>query len=393
MTNTEEILKKLSFPLLLISLPLTVMDVLLPMYTSALGLTPLQVTGLFSVFSLGLVIMRLITGYVTDKAGRKPVFIFGLMFYALSYIIYSNAQAISLIYTGRGLQAIASAFISISTYSMIADMNMKNNAHNLGKMNSYSDKGGLLGVILCFFVLNTPKLVDGWSNLFRICAIASVIAAIFSVVFLKETKQVNNKKFSDISLPYKKNTIILFNLVISIFTSVVTAIFVLYLESKFNSSLLEIGIAFLLPTVIIAFLSPRLGKISDRIGSKKAIVFSLSTLIVTLLLLPFTVNIYLYGIVWTGYCIAITMLSLTLNGVYIEGIEEEIRGIAIGKFSMGSNIGTIIGPIIGGLVFKEISIQTPFFVSSAGFAVLLLVYIKYSKRLKSNLVNDMPKTD
>ena len=80
MTNTEEILKKLSFPLLLISLPLTVMDVLLPMYTSALGLTPLQVTGLFSVFSLGLVIMRLITGYVTDKAGRKPVFIFGLMF-------------------------------------------------------------------------------------------------------------------------------------------------------------------------------------------------------------------------------------------------------------------------------------------------------------------------
>ena len=101
----------------------------------------------------------------------------------------------------------------------------------------------------------------------------------------------------------------------------------------------------------------------------------------------------MYGIVWTGYCIAITMLSLTLNGVYIEGIEEEIRGIAIGKFSMGSNIGTIIGPIIGGLVFKEISIQTPFFVSSAGFAILLLVYIKYSKRLKSNLVNDMPKTD
>ena len=385
MTNTEEILKKLSFPLLLISLPLTVMDVLLPMYTSALGLTPLQVTGLFSVFSLGLVIMRLITGYVTDKAGRKPVFVFGLMFYALSYIIYSNAQTISLIYTGRGLQAIASAFISISTYSMIADMNMKNNAHSLGKMNSYSDKGGLLGVILCFFVLNTPKLVDGWSNLFRICAIASVIAAIFSVVFLKETKQVNNKKFSDISLPYKKNTIILFNLVISIFTSIVTAIFVLYLESKFNSSLLEIGIAFLLPTVIIAFLSPRLGKICDRIGSKKAVIFSLCTLIVTLLLLPFTGNIYLYGIVWTGYCIAITMLSLTLNGVYIEGIEEEIRGIAIGKFSMGSNIGTIIGPIIGGLVFKEISIQTPFFVSSAGFAVLLLVYIKHSKRLKSTL--------
>ncbi len=381
MTNNEETLKKLSFPLLLISLPLTVMDVLLPMYTSALGLNPLQVTGLFSVFSLGLIIMRLITGYVTDKAGRKPVFVFGLMFYALSYIFYSNAKTIPLIYIGRGLQAIASASISISACSMIADMNMKNNAHNFGKKNSYSDKGGLLGVILCFFVLNTPKLIDGWSNLFRICAIASVIAAIYSVVFLKETKLINNKKLSDISLPHKKNKVILFNLVFSVFASVVSATFVLYLESRFNSSLLEIGIAFLFPTVIIAFLSPRLGKISDIIGCKKAFIFSLSTLIITLIILPFTTDIYLYGIVWTGYCIALTLLDLTLNGVYVEDIEEEIRGIAIGKFTMGSNIGTIIGPIIGGLAFKEISIQTPFFISCVGFTILLMLYIKHNKRL------------
>lgn len=157
MTNNEKTLKKLSFPLLLISLPLTVMDVLLPMYTSTLGLTPLQVTGLFSVFSLGLIIMRLITGYVTDKAGRKPVFIFGLMFYALSYVFYSNAKTMPLIYIGRGLQAIASASISISTCSMIADMNMKNNAHNFGRINSYTDKGGLLGVILCFLFSILPN--------------------------------------------------------------------------------------------------------------------------------------------------------------------------------------------------------------------------------------------
>jgi len=267
MINNEKILKKLSLPLLLISLPLTVMNVLLPMYTSALGLTPLQVTGLFTVFSLGLVIMRLLIGYIADKAGRKPVFVFGLIFYTLSYFIYSNAKIISLIYIGRGLQAIASAFISISTYSMIADLNMKNNAHNFGKVDSYSEKGGLLGIILCFFVLNTPKLVDGWSNLFMVCAIIAIIAVIYSILILNETKPISNNDFSNISLPYKKNNIILFNLIIRIFTSIVSAIFVLYLQSRFNSNLLEIGVAFLFPTVIIAFASPELGKISDSIGS------------------------------------------------------------------------------------------------------------------------------
>ncbi|MEL1135770.1 MFS transporter [Desulfitobacterium sp. THU1] len=353
-------------------------DVLLPMYTSALGLTPLQVTGLFSVFSLGLVIMRLLIGYITDKAGRKPVFVLGLVFYTLSYFIYSNAETISLIYMGRGLQAIASAFISISSYSMIADLNMKDNAHNFGKLDSYSEKGGLLGIILCFYVLNTPKLVDGWSLLFMICAIASIIAVIYSIITLNETKPMLNKSLLSISLPSIKNKIIIFNLAIRIFTSIVSAIFVLYLQSRFNSNLLQIGVAFLLPTVILAFASPKLGRISDTIGSKKILVACLSTLIFSLLILPYTDNIYLYGGVWTVYCIAITLIEITLNGVYVEDIAEEIRGTAIGKLTMGANIGAVIGPIIGGLAFQEISIQAPFFISSIGFAILLMLYMKHN---------------
>ena len=379
MINYEKNFKKLSLPLLLISLPLTVMDVLLPVYTSALGLTPLQITGLFSVFSLGIIIVRPIIGYIADKIGRKPIFVFGLLFYALSYVIYSNAKMILLIYIGRGLQAIASAFISISTYSMIADLNMKNNAHNFGKVDSYSEKGGLLGILLCFYVLNTPKLVDGWSNLFMICSISAITAVIYSIAFLKETKPISNKEFLSISLPFKKNKIIMFNLIIRIFTSIVSAIFVLYLQSRFNSNLLEIGVSFLLPTVIIAFASPKLGKISDRIGSRKAIVVSLIMLIVTVFILPYTNSVYMYGVVWTIYCIAITMLNVTLNGVYVEDMAEEIRGIAIGKFSMGANIGSFIGPVIGGLAFQKISIQTPFFICSIGFTILLILYIKYNK--------------
>lgn len=193
MINNDNALEKLSLPLMLISLPLTVMDVLLPMYTSVLGLTPLQVTGLISVFSLVLVIIRLSIGHIADKIGRKPVFLFGLLFYVLSYFIYSNAKTILLIYIGRTLQAIAAAFITISSYSMIADLNMKKNAYNFGIVNSYSEKGGLLGVILCFFILNTTNLIDGWSRLFMICTLATIMAVIYTSIYLMETKPLSNK--------------------------------------------------------------------------------------------------------------------------------------------------------------------------------------------------------
>jgi MFS family permease len=378
MDNANTI-KRISLPLMLISLPLTVMSVLLPMYTSELGLTPIQVTGLFSVFSLGLVVMRLFIGYISDKVGRKPVFALGLIFYALSYMIYFKAKIILLIYLGRGLQAMGAAFISISTYSMIADLNMKSNAHNFGKIDSYSQKGGLIGVILCFFALNTPELTDGWSNLFFVCSICAVIAVIYAIAFLNETKPMNKIESFGISLPGEKNKIIAFNMIICIFTSIVSSIFVLYLQKRFDSNLLEIGIAFLLPTVVIAFTSPSIGRVSDRIGNKKAMIISLIMVIITLLILPYTSNVYLFGVIWTIYCIGLTLLSVTLDSVYVQDISEEIRGVAIGKLTMGANIGTVVGPIIGGLVFQEISIQIPFIISSIGFFLLLLSYMKYKK--------------
>lgn len=49
MNNTNGSINRLANPLILVSLPLTFMDLLLPMYTMSLGYTPVQITGLFSV--------------------------------------------------------------------------------------------------------------------------------------------------------------------------------------------------------------------------------------------------------------------------------------------------------------------------------------------------------
>lgn len=380
MIQSEKILKKLSLPLLLIALPWSVMSVLMPMYTSALGLSPLQITGLFSVFSLGLVIIRPFIGYMSDKIGRKSIFVFGLILYALSYFIYSRAMVLYIIYIGRGLQAVAAAFVGISSSSMVADFNMKKNAANYGKLDSYSEKGALLGILLCFYVLNAPELKDGWSRLFLICTAASIIAVVYSAINVKETKAVINKEHISISLPSSKNNIILFNGFVRIFTSSVFSVFVLYLQRKFDSDLLEIGIAFLVPSVIIAYAYPVIGKISDNIGSRKALIYSLSMLIVILLILPYMNSIFLYGLVWTVYYITSSLYGVTINSVFVKDIPEEIKGSAVGKLSMGVNIGAFIGPLIGGFALQEISIQAPFFISSVGFAVSLVLLMYHLKR-------------
>ncbi len=381
----KSVLAKISFPIFLISLPLTVMDVLLPIFTIRLGLTPIQVTGLFSVFSLGLVIFRLTIGHVSDKVGRKPIFILGILFYSISYFIFYKSTTLPSIYLARGMQSIAAVFVSISTYSMIADLNNKNNAHNFGKLSSYAEKGGLFGIVLCFIFLYDSKLVVGWANLFFTCSIAVAIAFVYSLLNIKETKSIDNiskDKIVKFLLPSNKFKIVLFNFVVRIFTSLVSSIFVLYLQAKFDADLLEIALAFIMPTVIIAFASPRIGTISDNIGSNKATTYSLLMLFVSLLIIQYVENIYLYGVIWTVYCIALTMLDVTISSIFVEDIAEETRGFAIGQLTTSANMGRIIGPIAGGLAFQNIGLKAPYLISILGFFILFLFSFKNLKSKK-----------
>lgn len=371
--NNEQVINKLTLPLLLVSLPLTVMDVLLPMYTTKLGFTPIQITGMFSVFSLFLVIMRLFIGKLIDSKGSKSIFIKGIMFYALSYFFYALSYKITYLYIARVLQSIAGICVNISTFSMITDLN-KDHGYNFGKIQSYAEKGGLIGIAMCFFILNTATFKEGWTRLFAICAVASVVAAVYSFINVKDIKS-NFIVPTKFDLSIFKQKIILFNLVIRIFTSIISSIFVLYLARKFNSNLLEIGIAFLLPTIVIAFISPMLGKSSDNSGRYKSIKKSFCMLLLSLILLPIMSNIYLFGVVWTNYCIAITLFDVTLNSMFTSDIVEA-RGIAISKYTIGANIGNIIGPIAGGLLFQY-DIASPFIFSAAAFAILFLTISKW----------------
>ncbi|WMJ76202.1 MULTISPECIES: MFS transporter [unclassified Sedimentibacter] len=372
MNNTNGSIDRLAIPLILVSLPLTFMDLLLPMYTMSLGYTPVQITGLFSIFSFFLVLMRLYVGRISDRYGRKTVLIAGLLLYALSYLLYSYSKDIGHLYTARVFQSIAGVCLSISCFSMVADLN-NNLGHNYGKIGGYEEKGGLVGVALCFIIFNYSDFMDGWSYIFKICSAAALISTIYSIIFIKNVKyDYTNTKFN---FNFLKQNILILNLIIKIFTSIVSSIFVLYIANKFNSDLLETGIAFLIPAVVIAFAYEKLGKISDTIGRYRAVKTSLIMLVLCLIVLTAIKNIYTFGIFWTVYCIAVVLLDISLKGMFSSDIMES-RGTAIGKYTMAGNIGTIIGPVAAGLLFQN-NIALPFIVSSAAFAVMLLTMNKW----------------
>ncbi|MDO7204575.1 MFS transporter [Paraclostridium bifermentans] len=80
-----------------------------------------EITGLFSVISLILILTRPILGKLVDNFGRKPILIFSCIFFAISYAIFSISTTAITLYVARIFQGIATASMTISTYTIISD--------------------------------------------------------------------------------------------------------------------------------------------------------------------------------------------------------------------------------------------------------------------------------
>ena len=123
--------------LILTSLSGGVISFLLPIYSKSVDMNAIQITGLFSVISFILIIMRPIIGSLIDKVGRKFILISAIISFSISFILFSNSNTILSLYVARIIQGIAIALMTISVYTIIADTTESNNiSERFGKINT-----------------------------------------------------------------------------------------------------------------------------------------------------------------------------------------------------------------------------------------------------------------
>lgn len=116
-------MKTINQSLKLASFPFWMSSFLLPIYCSSLGLSPLETTGMFSVYSLFVLLSKLVSGRLCDheKIGRKKVFLTGLVLTACSYALLAFSRELVWLYLSQMIDGIATALLSVSLYTMVVD--------------------------------------------------------------------------------------------------------------------------------------------------------------------------------------------------------------------------------------------------------------------------------
>jgi DHA1 family multidrug resistance protein-like MFS transporter len=165
--------------------------------------------------------------------------------------------------------------------------------------------------------------------------------------------------------------------------SMFTPVMSIYLKDIIGATWLLLGLFTTTFALMRAILQPVMGRLSDRIGRKKAIVPAL---------FAYSGIGYLYstartGVEFVGYRIAQGISSSTLwpasDALIADTVPSKERGRALGAVYMTYQIGNILGLVLGGIVAYIWGVMEIFYFTAifAFFgAILSLVFLKEPSR-------------
>ncbi len=326
-------------------------------------------------------------GKMSDKAGRKPVIVVGLAFYVILTFAFGLAQSFYALFLVRFLQGIASALVWPVAESAIVDISKPDKkGRNLGWFIMSMTLGWSLGPFLGSLFLWLSKLiVDTQVDAFRVTffimgGLAFLGFIIFNIIVIdpktnkarmtpKElgtaiwevvkatfnVKNINIPGFMKPSFWRERNTS-LKTLFIMAFSNgfgfaMVFPIFSLFLFQFYGLSEEFIGTVFGVTGLIGVIFNPIGGWISDKKSKKIVVLFTglLSGLFISLIGIKMALFLLLGLFVLRQVVQQMNMPAF--RALQAEIISPEKRGFEFGNVQMFFNLGSIFGPIVGGILY------------------------------------------
>ena len=358
---------------------------ILPIYTKEIGGNALSIGGLFSIFSIVTLILRPLIGRGLDIYGRKKFFVSSFIFYAISMILFSYATNTILLYASRCIQAIGSSLMWISAYSMATDISdNKEIGSSIGKVDSAYTKGSLYGSIIGFTILGNFALLSGWSIIFKVYAVSSIVAGYIAYKYIPETFQIDiekNEKF-DRKSNHNFNKLLVIVFISSISSSMLSPLLMIYLQDRFTTNIKILALAFIPATLVYAFLPQIFGGISDKIGRIPPMIIGLVISSIVSFGFTSTSSIKILIILWVLESIGLVMSSPAEESLVSDIVNKNIRGYAYGIYLAIASLGSAIGPLIGGWLYDSFGHVLPFYINGVMLllnAILIGVLFKNYK--------------
>jgi multidrug resistance protein len=345
---------------------------LLPFYAESFGASAFKIGLLGTSFSLMQFLFSPVWGRWSDRVGRKPIILVGLLGSCLSYLGLALAPSLTFLFIARIVGGIAGANIP-TAQAYIADVTTpENRARGMGMVGAAFGLGFIfgpaIGGVLSRFSPETPMWFAS-----ALC-LANFIAAWF---LLPESRSVNaaTKNLGRIEAfrhAMTKPTLVLllalFFLVTLAFSGF-EATFALFSEAKFGFTASTIGFVFTFIGVILALVQGVLvGKVVKIIPERKLIPLAIFAIALGIGLIPFVWSVpTLLGALGV-LAVGMGFNNPSLTSMVSRLADPDDQGGVLGLAASLSSLGRVVGPAWGGYLYDAYGMTTPY----VSAAVLML---------------------
>ncbi|MEN6620504.1 MAG: MFS transporter [Smithella sp.] len=324
-------------------------------------------------------ISKAISGYISDRIRRRKFFIWsGYILGSISRVGYSIAPSWQWLIPFKVLDR-SGKIRSAPRDALVADFSMdQNRGANFGLIKAMDNLGAVCGILVCLFLFEHI----GFTNLFIIAALPSLLSAWLIFKYIKEDKPANQKLFAGLTFKDLNTNFKLFLFINSVFAlGAFSYSFLLIYAGKSGFKATYLPVFYLIITITAALFSLPLGKLSDRIGRKKIM--------------------YLAFILWGAICFSfifskndlIVITVFILYGLHKAALEtvqktyaaelspDQLRASGLGVFQMAIGICALPASLIAGLLWDKINMHAPFYLSLllTLTACVLLAFVKEKK--------------
>jgi DHA1 family tetracycline resistance protein-like MFS transporter len=346
---------------------------LLPFYAESYGANAFTVGMLGTVYSLMQFVFAPIWGRWSDRVGRRPIILIGLVGSCVSYLALALAGSLALIFAARIVGGIAGANIP-TAQAYIADITTpENRARGMGMVGAAFGLGFIFGPALGGVLTHLGPAAPMWVA--SALCFANFLAA---WLLLPESRSVSRARqtlgrfdlFRRSFATPKLLLLLLLYFVVSVAFSGFEATFALFTERRFGLTSANIGYVFAFIGFVLSFVQGVLvGRVVRVTGEHRLIPAALGVVAVGLALVPLAQSIPVLLAACGLLACGMGFNSPSLSAVISRLSDPNDQGGVLGLAQSLASLGRIVGPAWGGLLFDRFGPTTPYLSAAAIMSV------------------------
>ncbi len=365
---------------------------ILPAYLESINQGGTAAGLMIAIFAGAQLIFSPIAGKWTDQYGRRKMIIYGLIGLTASMFVFYGTNSIWWLYISRFIGGVGAALLIPAIFAYVADITTM---EQRAKGNSFVSAAMSLGIVigpgvggfLADFGLKMPFLIS---------ALVSLVAVIFSVIVLKESKpdqsseamvhipedeSMARKMVRSVKMPYFIPLII--TLVMSFGLMAYESVLGLFVDNQFGASPQDIAIMVtstgIISVIVQLFIVERIVR---RFGERSVLTMFIGVATFGFLLSLFASSYVLFFGITLLIFLATSILRPVLNTL-ISKLAGNEQGFAMGMNNAYMSIGNVLGPTLAGLLY-DVKIIYPFVLGLILLVITLVTTIVWQKRALNN---------